>query len=84
MFLVTRPWPMPSVTDEPSAFSSPCLNQWYIAAPMGSATAVRIFPFFSFRNWPTPASVPPVPIAQVKPSTRPSVCSQISGPVLRQ
>ena len=38
--------------------------------------------FFSFRYLETPARVPPVPMAQVKPSTRPSVCSQISGPVL--
>ena len=30
----------------------------------------------------TPASVPPDPTAQMKPSTRPSVCSQISGPVV--
>ena len=29
----------------------------------------------------TPASVPPVPTAQMKPSTWPSVCAQISGPV---
>ena len=28
-----------------------------------------------------PASVPPVPMAQVKPSILPSVCRQISGPV---
>ena len=28
---------------------------------------------------PVPASVPPVPMAQVKPSTLPSVCCQISG-----
>ncbi len=33
---------------------------------------------------PTPASVPPVPMAQVKPSTLPFVCSQISGPVERK
>jgi hypothetical protein len=31
---------------------------------------------------PTPASVPPVPTAQMKPSTLPPVCSQISGPVV--
>ena len=30
---------------------------------------------------PTPAIVPPVPAAQVKPSIRPSSCSQISGAV---
>ena len=83
MFFVTRPWPMPSVIDEPSDFSSPRLNQLYIAAPAGSATAMRIFGFCSFRYLLTPASVPPVPIAQVKPSTLPPVCAQISGPVLR-
>jgi hypothetical protein len=30
----------------------------------------------------TPASVPPVPTAQTKPSIFPPVCSQISGPVV--
>ena len=37
--------------------------------------------FRSLSAMPTPASVPPVPTAQTKPSTAPSVCSQISGPV---
>ena len=36
----------------------------------------------SLSAMPTPASVPPVPTAQMKPSTLPSVCSQISGPVV--
>jgi hypothetical protein len=31
---------------------------------------------------PTPDSVPPVPTEQTKPSTLPSVCAQISGPVV--
>src|SRR5216117_2100417 len=71
MFLVTRPCPMPSVIDEPSDLSSPCLNQWYIAAPMGSDTAIFTLGFCCFKNMPTPERVPPVPIAQVKPSTLP-------------
>ena len=36
----------------------------------------------SFNAMPTPASVPPVPTAQTKPATLPSVCCQISGPVV--
>ena len=36
---------------------------------------------FAFKPSPTPASVPPVPTAQVKPSTLPSVCAQISSAV---
>ena len=36
----------------------------------------------ALRPRPTPAIVPPVPAAQVKPSIRPSICSQISGAVL--
>ena len=40
--------------------------------------------FCAFRASPTPASVPPVPTAQVKPSTVPLVCAQISGPVVRR
>jgi hypothetical protein len=31
---------------------------------------------------PTPDSVPPVPTEQVKASTWPSVCDQISAPVV--
>jgi len=81
MFFVTRPWPMPSVIEEPSDASSPRLNQLYMAAPSGSATAMRIFLFLAFKNIATPARVPPVPIAQVKPSSLPPVCAQISGPV---
>src|SRR3954468_54644 len=34
-FFVTRPWPMPSVIDDPSDLSSPRLNQLYMAAPTG-------------------------------------------------
>jgi len=41
-----------------------------------------IFLFFSLRAFPTPAIVPPVPEAQIKASTLPSVWSQISGPVV--
>ena len=36
----------------------------------------------AFSAMATPASVPPVPTAQMKPSTLPSVCCQISGPVV--
>ena len=38
--------------------------------------------FFSFRALLTPEMVPPVPEEHTKPSTLPSVCSQISLPVL--
>jgi len=37
--------------------------------------------FFSRRNVEAPAIVPPVPIAQIKPSILPPHSSQISGPV---
>ncbi len=43
---------------------------------------MRMFLLRSLSAMATPASVPPVPTAQMKPSTLPSVCSQISGPVL--
>ena len=33
-------------------------------------------------NAATPDRVPPEPTAQMKPSTEPPVCSQISGPVV--
>jgi hypothetical protein len=48
-FFVTRPRPMPSVIDEPSASSLPRLNQLYIEAPSGSAAAMRTCGFCSFR-----------------------------------
>ena len=73
---------MPSVIEPPSlAFASPCANRLYIAAPRGSAQPITMSFFISRRNVETPASVPPVPIEQMKPSTLPSVCCQISGPV---
>ena len=38
---------------------------------------------FSFRYFAAPEMVPPVPIPPTSASSRPSVCSQISGPVVR-
>ena len=73
---------MPSVIELPSLASTPCLNQEYMAAPIGSASATTTSRLRSLRNAPTPESVPPVPIAETKPSTRPPVCCQISGPVV--
>ena len=73
---------MPSVIELPQPLSSPCLIHSYMFAPIGSAATVRISGLRSFRNIETPASVPPVPIAQVKPSMLPPVCSQISLPVV--
>ena len=43
----------------------------------------RIFGFFSFKYLPAPLIVPPVPAPATKCVTRPSVCCQISGPVVR-
>ena len=82
MIGVTRPSPMPSVIEPPSvAFASPCANRLYIAAPRGSAQPITMSFFISRRNVDVPASVPPVPTEQMKASTLPSVCCQISGPV---
>src|SRR5215470_9312964 len=79
---VTRPSPMPSVMESPDVdLGSPVLNKLYIAKPGGSAQAVTMFLFFDFRNEVVPAMVPAVPTEQIKPSTLPPVCSQISGPV---
>jgi hypothetical protein len=84
MIGVTRPSPMPSVIEPPSdALASPRVKRSYIAAPRGSAMPIRTSFFFSRRYSDTPATVPPVPIEQMKPSTFPSVSSQISGPVER-
>jgi len=40
------------------------------------------FGFFSLRYFPTPVTVPPLPIPMTKTSTCPSVSSHISGPVV--
>ena len=82
MIGVTRPSPMPSVIEPPSVdLASPCANRLYIAAPRGSAQPITMSFFISRRNVDVPASVPPVPTEQMKASTLPSVCCQISGPV---
>src|SRR6266516_3578932 len=61
----------------------PLVNQDHIAAPYGSAQTILIFGFCSLRYVLTPASVPPVPTAATNAVILPSVCFQISGPVLR-
>ena len=66
----------------PSAFSSPWSYQLKSAAPSGSARPIFTSGFRARSPSATPASVPPEPTAQMKPSIRPPVCSQISGAVL--
>ena len=51
--------------------------------PSGSAPTIRTDGLRSFRYLATPLMVPPVPMPATKRSTAPSVCSQISGPVVR-
>jgi hypothetical protein len=51
--------------------------------PSGSATTTTIPGFCAFRWWAVPEIVPPVPTLATKWVTRPSVWSQISGPVVR-
>src|SRR5260370_7732020 len=83
-FFVTRPCPIPSAIESPSFVSRlPLVNQDHIAAPYGSAQTILIFGFCSLRYVLTPASVPPVPTAATNAVTLPSVCFQISAPVLR-
>lgn len=43
---------------------------------------MRTAGFRARRNSATPLKVPPVPTEQMKPSTAPLVCSQISRPVV--
>ncbi len=50
--------------------------------PSGSAPTMCTDGLRSFRYFATPLIVPPVPMPATKTSTRPSVCSQISGPVV--
>ena len=84
MIGVIRPSPMPSVIEPPSVLlARPVENRLYIAAPRGSATPITMSFFFSRRKIDAPASVPPVPTEQMKPSMVPLVSSQISGPVER-
>ena len=50
---------------------------------MGSTPIIFTLGFFSFRYWPTPLIVPPVPMPQTKCVILPSLSSQISGPVVQ-
>ena len=75
---VMRLEPMPSLIELPSATSSPRLMKFASAEPAGSDSAMRTFFLRAFSPAATPASVPPVPAAHVKPSTAPSVSFQIS------
>jgi hypothetical protein len=52
------------------------------AAASGSANTIRMLGLRAFKASETPPRVPPVPQAQVKASIRPSVCCQISSPVV--
>ena len=81
-FLVILLEPIPSVIDPPSAFNSPFTIWLYKADPVGSDRYILMSLFFSFKNLLTPPIVPPVPDAHTNPSILPSVCSQISGPVV--
>ena len=51
--------------------------------PSGSAPTTTRSGFFARRKWTAPEIVPPVPTLATKWVRRPSVCSQISGPVVR-
>ena len=59
----------------------PTVPRQVAEAPPGSARPMARSGFLSRNAMATPASVPPVPTAQMKPSIRPSVWAQISGPV---
>ena len=73
-FLVMRPWPMPSVIEEPSDLSvaGRVIAVERRAHRIGERDRTSLLR--SLSAMPTPASVPPVPTAQMKPSTLPSVC----------
>ena len=73
---------MPSVIELPSDFSSPFVvtNVDRRAHRIGEIDLdVRVA---LLQRDADPRKVPPVPTEQVKPSTLPSVWSQISGPVV--
>jgi len=72
---------MPSLIEVPSALQLAMRIIFVERAPPGSARPMATSLFSPRRNSATPASVPPVPTAQIKPSTLPWVCAQISGPV---
>src|SRR5690606_19318239 len=82
MLAVTRPRPMPSVIELPEPSSLPWVIQLYMAAPIGSAAAIRILGFCDLRYMAVPARVRPVPVGQVRRWLGPSVCSQVPGPVV--
>ncbi len=83
MIGVTRPRPMPSVIESPGVdLASPCLNSSYIAEPVriGAGGDDVLVLLLQISRWCRPACRRCRP-TQMKPSTLPPVCSQISGPV---
>src|SRR5438067_2021369 len=76
--LVFRPAGTVLVGHEPGGVQDP---QVRIAEARGSASPMATPGFLARSACATPASVPPEPTAQMKPSTLPPVCAQISGPV---
>src|SRR5258705_11949124 len=69
--------PMPSTSCGPA--SPP-----FRIDPCGSTTTHQHFGLRSLRYFATPENVPTLPAPPTHPSNRPSLCSQISAPVLSQ
>ena len=81
---MTRPMPMPSVIEPlPVALSVPLRTHAYRLLPGGSASTQRTAARRALSARATPPNVPPVPVAATNASMRPSVCAQISAPVVR-
>lgn len=79
-------WNSPSVIEPPPRSITPRLMKLSRTLPGGSASQHCVLPpLKSLRARVTPASVPPVPVAQMKacrPPGRSFVCAWISGPVV--
>ena len=69
----TTDWPIPSVIELPVTVRSFDVTHPASALPSGSASTMRTDGLRAFSAIATPASVPPVPQAQVNASTCPAV-----------
>jgi len=74
--------PIPSTSHEPGSTFLPSLTSGARIEPTGSARIISHFGLRSFRYLPTPLTVPPEPMPATNASILPSICSQISGPVV--
>ena len=78
----TKSSPIPSTSHEPGFTVRPSFTSGVSTDPSGSARMSSMSGLRCRRYRPRPAIVPPEPTPATRASSRPSICCQISGPVV--